>query len=1696
MKSKTLVIVGILGIAALSLLTHLVLNNFRQGPSASSQSTQPAANEKDPSSASESEYQIAPEQKLKEQALASQIPTLTLESEQESPSSDRTESAGEVEPATESGHIAGRVVDSRGQPVENCEAIFLTGGADRSAINAFAERGRYRAGEPYAVTDASGEFLSESLTPGTYIIAWRAPGYIYRAYDDPVEVRADETTSGIHQVLPRAGILFGEVVENLTGKPIENAKVSAGVVSSNLHSGALLTVHKKVSTFSDSSGRFENKFLLPGESYELTAEHPRYLSVTTKVVPVDSGQPVRIVMTPGAQIEGQVVTEVDRKPVPNAQVFAFLEDKKEKEVRSATEGYFLIEGLQNEAYCFSARFGDLLTQDLPEYRRKIARTGKNAPLELRLVPGGTVELTVLEEQSERSIPGAEVTFDKVIRGRYTTTETHSKETTDAQGKAYLSGLDSMKLRYSVRASGYAPILINWKDLLVTAPGRAVSRTVHLAPGQIITGTVVDESDHPVEGVHVSVYKTYDQEKEFVSGVGHWGSTGPDGGMIPTGIPQTIAESVTPPDGRFQLENLPLGYVDLDARHEQYTLGKATLISTNEKDVKIILHKGALISGRVVDDQGLPVAAANVELSWKYKTGGQQRPAVTSAQSDENGHWTIDRLDEGEYGVTARKDGRRSQLLSGLKLGWKDRLEGLELVLPAKGFTASGRVVDRRSGEPVAGARLTLVLQKEGLVDFPGHSTTDDEGTFRFANVAPGNYMIFASQAPAPYVAPSYMKNFRFVVKDRDIEGIELRFARGATIRGRVLLPSGEGAAQAQVAFFNRTMYEWNTQSLRGLRAGSDGSFEIAGLPPGPNYRFTATLPGYGQASIDKEKIEEGQVIEDLELRLCGAGNFSGYLTTKDGGPVTEGYFVVTRSLGDTSLNKPLGQGNPDSEGFYRIDDLPEGDLAAELHASNDISHGRQAYTAIQSRSVTVVSGQETTDINFVVSPKTFSGYIAGKVVNSEGQGVGEVKVSAYYLGVGPGAREEGNRGEATSDSNGLFRIDNLKEGQFILSAIPQESIRSEYAFNVRIKGDSPCDDLEIVMKRYGVVKGQVVQKGSGEAVKEFRAGIVALGVSRYTPVWFKDTDGRFRIDRVQPDSITLKVEVENIGTVEKLLTVGDGEVLKDLLIEVGGDAGIEGRIVAQSDGSPIAGASVVPASLNPTEYTSKGTGIGHQAEAMTDADGNFRVTDISVGLETLYIRHPDYGLAFATGIEVRAGQIAEAGVIRLSEPGRIEGHVYNEKGKPWEQAQIMIWSPERFRYVAFTDSEGYYQSGPLLPDAYRVQLYSAGMGSKFSVAIKWAELEAGETEVVNFGAPGAIVRGVVTRQGLPVESCLLYLIANTLGLSGSSMQAQSSDNNGEYRFEGVEAGAYILALFGQGSKGLLATRPLDVQAQEEIQIDFSYPEGAVSGKVMDGATGQPLKQAKLFLQGEPTGNAYMDRLMEQGCLTFITGSNGLYRFENLPSGSYRLHATKEDYASQSISLELGQDESRSDVDFTLYGGGSLRCWLKDALSGETLKGQVAFFDLDSNPIYPARSEGDAPIECQGLPPGRVVVVPAPRDVGATIYGPSMYEIEIQAGENPERELLCPVGCLLKLEILDTQGQAIIHPEIQFIDSSGLDRRGPRFQDFFRSANQFALEPGTYRLNVQANGYRPYSATVEILPGEYRKTETMTLLRDL
>lgn len=117
------------------------------------------------------------------------------------------------------------------------------------------------------------------------------------------------------------------------------------------------------------------------------------------------------------------------------------------------------------------------------------------------------------------------------------------------------------------------------------------------------------------------------------------------------------------DGRFTIENLPPGDILLyypgepRAKLPVVTIGAALPIKLADgqrlTDVVLDLSKSvAAAEGRVVDSEHKPLPNADVSLCWKHDSGWNGLGEIASVKSDARGHYRIEKLPIGSWGLWA------------------------------------------------------------------------------------------------------------------------------------------------------------------------------------------------------------------------------------------------------------------------------------------------------------------------------------------------------------------------------------------------------------------------------------------------------------------------------------------------------------------------------------------------------------------------------------------------------------------------------------------------------------------------------------------------------------------------------------------------------------------------------------------------------------------------------------------------------------------------------------------------------------------------------------------------------------------------------------------------------------------------------------------------------------------------------------
>jgi uncharacterized surface anchored protein len=259
-----------------------------------------------------------------------------------------------------------------------------------------------------------------------------------------------------------------------------------------------------------------------------------------------------------------------------------------------------------------------------------------------------------------------------------------------------------------------------------------------------------------------------------------------------------------------------------------------------------------ISGQVVDAAtGEPIAGAVVVAKSETDAG--------RAQTNQRGLYVIEGLEPGSYKVGAKARGCGAARYPGtVPVRGREVTEGIDFSLRREtpDFGAiSGRITDRRTGEPVAGA--VVVAADRG---FRRGTRTNERGNYLIRGLKPGNYKVVARAhgyvreaypRSVPVTGGNVTKDIDFALAPRPrpgaITGQVIDARTREPIADAIVIARGEGR-EGRAVTDRRGRY-----TLR-LRAGE--------------YRVAARARGYRPEVFPRPvPVLPGQVTKDIDFSL-------------------------------------------------------------------------------------------------------------------------------------------------------------------------------------------------------------------------------------------------------------------------------------------------------------------------------------------------------------------------------------------------------------------------------------------------------------------------------------------------------------------------------------------------------------------------------------------------------------------------------------------------------------------------------------------------------------------------------------------------------------------------------------------------------------------------------------------------------------
>jgi hypothetical protein len=343
---------------------------------------------------------------------------------------------------------------------------------------------------------------------------------------------------------------------------------------------------------------------------------------------------------------------------------------------------------------------------------------------------------------------------------------------------------------------------------------------------------------------------------------------------------------TAADGTFQIEGIApgryhlfverTGYLEVD-KHGPRTDGRVLTLAAgqNLKDLVIRLQAAAVVEGRVTDEDGDPLANAQVTLLRQtFASGRSHWEQVGAERTNDLGEYRIAGLASGSYyiSVTPPPDFRSLIEVTGNASaaprpdaaekpappsyqttyypGTRDRSQAASIQLhagdefPANfSLTPSPALMIRGVVTGLAqGASAAIMLQSKDFSLVLNGADVRKDGSFEIRDVTPGAYTILATVEDS---AVPLMARQNVQVTSENVDGLRLTPQPGSSVRGRARVSSASSRLDFSQFFFTLRSADGDDDVLGALTMGSgfatqahvnaDGSFEWKSVPPGHYY---------------------------------------------------------------------------------------------------------------------------------------------------------------------------------------------------------------------------------------------------------------------------------------------------------------------------------------------------------------------------------------------------------------------------------------------------------------------------------------------------------------------------------------------------------------------------------------------------------------------------------------------------------------------------------------------------------------------------------------------------------------------------------------------------------------------------------------------------------------------------------------------
>ena len=471
------------------------------------------------------------------------------------------------------------------------------------------------------------------------------------------------------------------------------------------------------------------------------------------------------------------------------------------------------------------------------------------------------------------------------------------------------------------------------------------------------------------------------------------------GMVVTGLPTPMAvaapyTAATDAEGKFRIDKVEPGSYQMTAERQgfirqMYGAGQSgmgiTLRVAAGQDLKELNFKlipQAVITGRVVDEEGEPLARVQIQvLRRRFLQGKSQLMPLGGGQTTDTGEFRVSDLAPGKYWVSATY--RRMMMFGeppARNTGDKPEEDYVTTFYPGSIDQAASRPIDLEAGQELPGIdirmqrariyrirgkvvggaqpfrnlRLMALPRDRGpMMGFFGNlgAAVKEDGSFEIGYVQAGSYYVTVM----PQGPQSSMGKVAVDVSRDNVENVILTLGGGVTLTGSIRIDGDvQQAEQAQgkkitfgaarVQLVSTDGIPFNTPSVSPKE---DGSFALENVGP-DKYRIGVfnVPPGTWLKSIragDQEVLDTGIDVSGgapgpVQITLgTGVGQISGLVRDAKQQPVSGGLVTLLPDPMKEDRNDLYRTTTADQTGQFTLQNIAPGDY--KLFAWGDIEPG-------------------------------------------------------------------------------------------------------------------------------------------------------------------------------------------------------------------------------------------------------------------------------------------------------------------------------------------------------------------------------------------------------------------------------------------------------------------------------------------------------------------------------------------------------------------------------------------------------------------------------------------------------------------------------------------------------------------------------------------------------------------------------------